>query len=225
MTLIYWSGAAAIVAALVVLFGRLTLQAIKNAELKKINADTNGVGDPARSKATLSAYSRRIVLVETVSIVLVAIGVALQTVDTLKERSVEANKPPGPTPEQLVQLVTDSKTIAKTLAEMSEKLESVDKRLGGLTTQIGELEKRVEKLESTKPAKGGGSGGGGGGGGDGGGPAKPGPTSGKSAAKLIQSPEDVERILEVLLKRVSTIEEEMKVRVGSAHIVIPELPA
>jgi hypothetical protein len=187
MAFVYWAGGLAIAAALIVMFGRLILKRVKNAQLEKIYAETNNVGDPIRIDKTLSTYSRRVQIIEAVSIVLVATGVFLQTVDAWKERSMHTQNP-------------DDRT------EMSQRIRDLDRQLAALIKQGGELEKRVKKLESSH----GGNGDGGSAGGGGDDHPKPPQTPGGATGKPTQPLEDVQRQIQILLKRVGKLELEMK---------------
>ncbi len=182
MALVYWSGCLAVAAALIATVGRWVLRELKNAQLEKVNAETKGVGDPAKSKAILSTYSRRVEIIEIVSIVLLAASVILQTLDTWKERSMPAQNPDKPT-------------------EISQRLDLSDHHISALINQVDDLNVRVTKLES------GGSGDRGGGGGDG--PISPGP--GVAPDGPTMSHEEMARIIPILMERIGTLEKQMLV--------------
>jgi uncharacterized coiled-coil protein SlyX len=231
MWLIWIAGIAAVLAALIISLIKKVSEYFKE---KKIIGLQRERDEFLRNSRTTDAQKReheigkenenhrnRIWWAEVISIVLIALGVAAQTLDSYQERKAMSDKEiTQPTPSELRAMEQQVANSALLIAEMNRKLGEAVEKIDSISGQVSSLEQRIHKLEKNpgsggppRPPKGGG--------GPDKDPRNPHSPSGAAAIPDSDRIEALENQLQVLWASVNELERKMVVVEVAQGALVP----
>lgn len=166
--LVWISGALAIVAVVLVFVVKILAHRAYKKEIPVLQRDRDalqkqGKHDEADKKTeaidgTYKRHANRVGWAEVISIVLVGLGVAAQTVDSLVEKAQMADERSKDTAhqQQLAKLVETITEMQRAITALTETVKGSDAKIAALDAKVNALEAKVDTLG--KASKGGGSG-------------------------------------------------------------------